>query len=56
VQGNAGHYPTSKELVMDLANYDLFMYIGHGSGMPRTLIVSSHPFKLLFPLTYCSRV
>lgn len=57
VQGNAGHYPTSKVLVTALANYDLFMYFGHGSGMPRTLIVSfPHPFKLLFPWTHCSRV
>ncbi|XP_022681893.1 separase [Setaria italica] len=31
-KGNAGHNPTSEELVMALANYDLFLYFGHGSG------------------------
>jgi hypothetical protein len=44
VQGNAGHNPTSEELVMALENCDLFLYFGHGSVKPRRLMFSPSIF------------
>lgn len=38
VQGMAGTWDElkAKELVLALTNHDLFLYLGHGSGMPYT--------------------
>jgi len=38
VQGMAGPWDgqKTKELVLALTNHDLFLYFGHGSGMPYT--------------------
>lgn len=33
-QGKAGSPPTAEELAVALKNYDLYIYFGHGSGMP----------------------
>ena len=32
-QGKAGSVPSAEELTEALQNHDLFLYIGHGSGM-----------------------
>lgn len=37
IQGKTGTAPTIEELALALKSHDLFIYFGHGSGMPDSL-------------------
>lgn len=49
MQGKAGSGDPIKaeELILALTNHDLFVYLGHGSGMPYTNLI------IVFCLSFC---